>query len=253
MPIAARCPSCSCPLSETSILALAPVCQACGIVITEVGGSLGQTSTYGVNDPTIQRARVAADLSVLLAYSSKYAGMIESCKEQLLWGVERYAQLPQKPNLLPLQPVPSLLSCLFYGLSLATICSAYACFVPLLSAIVFFITLLGVAIDSKLLRDQAFVRNFLSSGFITVSWWGGFTLFYLWPYFSAIQANGERPMENARRQKDYELAYAMALKAAEPVRSAQNHRLSVQIRELEGLVRTVTKKADDVRRILASL
>jgi hypothetical protein len=33
--------------------------------------------------------------------------MLEACKQQLGWGVERYAQLPHPPELLKLQEVPS--------------------------------------------------------------------------------------------------------------------------------------------------
>jgi hypothetical protein len=66
-------------------------------------------------------------------------------------------------------------------------------------------------------------------------------------------ANGNRPLENARRQRAYEEAREAALKAAEPVKAAQDHRLRCQIRELEGLIETVTDKAEDVRRLLITL
>ena len=71
------------------------------------------------------------------------------------------------------------------------------------------------------------------------------------PLFKA--ANGNRPRENARRQKAYEGAMAAALKAAEPLKAAEDHRLRCQIRELEGLAKTVGEKEADVRRILATL
>jgi len=37
----------------------------------------------------------------------KYRGMLEACKQQLDWSVERYAQLPEPPELLKLEDVPS--------------------------------------------------------------------------------------------------------------------------------------------------
>ena len=75
----------------------------------------------------------------------------------------------------------------------------------------------------------------------------------LFPYIMAVRANGKRPLENERRQTAYEEARAAALQAAEPIKAAQDHRLSVQIRELDGLIATVTEKAEDVRKILRTL
>jgi hypothetical protein len=88
---------------------------------------------------------------------------------------------------------------------------------------------------------------------LSVVWYAPFVLFCLQPHYKAEAANGSRPFENARRQKAYEEARASALKAAEPVKAAQDHRLRCQIRELEGLITTVTKKAEDVRGILRTL
>lgn len=86
---------------------------------------------------------------------------------------------------------------------------------------------------------------------------GGWAVF-LWhywfgPYYNAKSENGNRPLENARRQKEYERAVTEALKAGEPVQAAQDHRLRCQIRELDGLIKTYTDKAEDVRRILRTL
>jgi hypothetical protein len=87
------------------------------VVITSIGGTLGLTSAYGVGDPTITRRRVEADLAVFREYQMKYRGMLEACKQQLGWGVERYAKVPDPPELLPLVPVPySLLFILLAGL-----------------------------------------------------------------------------------------------------------------------------------------
>jgi len=43
------------------------------------------------------------------------------------------------------------------------------------------------------------------------------------------------------------------MKAAEPVKAAQDYRLTVQIRELDGLIMTITEKAKEVRNILKAL
>lgn len=124
VPIAAKCPSCGGSLSEASILALAPVCGHCGTVITKVGGTFRLTGAYGVNDPTITRKRVEPDLAVLCEYRDNYVGMVEACKQQLNWSVERYAKLPNKPELLSLQPVPPFSEGLGRGLRLA-FCGAF--------------------------------------------------------------------------------------------------------------------------------
>jgi hypothetical protein len=72
-------------------------------------------------------------------------------------------------------------------------------------------------------------------------------------HFRVRIANGDKPRENARRQEAHEAAVAAALRAAKPVKAAEDHRLRSQIRELEGLAKTVTGKEADVRRILATL
>ena len=236
MPIAAQCPSCGAPLSETSVLALAPVCENCRTVITKIGGTLGLTSAYGISDPTITRKRVEADLAVFCDYRNKYVGMLEACKEQLNWDVERYAKLPNPPELLSLKPVPALWPLvgrsllqglgMFFGLTL----------------------LLGLV---GTISSDAIVDNTVSIILLLATVAPAAVL--LTPYFKAKAANGKRPAENARRQKAYEKAYAEALQAAEPIKAAQDHRLRCQIRELEGLITTVTEKAEDVRRLLRTL
>ena len=67
-------------------------------------------------------------------------------------------------------------------------------------------------------------------------WYASFVLFCLQAHYKAKAANGSRPFENARRQKAYEEGRAEAMKAAEPMKAAQDHRLRCQIRELEGLL-----------------
>jgi len=245
MPVAAKCPSCSAPLSETSVLALAPVCLHCGSVITEVGGTLGLTGAYGVNDPTITRQRAAADLAVFQNHLNNSRGMFESCKEQLTWGVERYARFPREPELLALQDVPPFILSLFKGIGFA---------------IVWFIGSFIAIMVVELIREMLFGRHGLGEQLLniggTLVLLGGTVVAALVPparYFSATAANGQRPQENARRQRAYQEAVAAALRAAEPVKAATDHRLRVQIRELESLIKTLSEKQENVRRILATL
>ncbi len=248
MPIAARCPSCGSPLSETSVLALAPVCERCGCVITETGGSLGSTSAFGINDPTITRKRVEADLAVLNDYRYRYVGMLEACKEQLNSSVDRYAKTPNPPEVLTLKPVPPLgegvLKGVQWGLGCGTplLCLSWWPLMPLL--------FLFPSANPSPGSDQS---GFFGMAFFGLIWYLPFIYFHLRPRFKAIAANGDRPFENARRQKAYAEACALALLAAEPVKAAQDHRLRCQIRELDGLIRTVTEKAEDVRRLLKTL
>ena len=254
MPIAAQCPNCGGPLSETSVLALAPVCERCGTVITKLGGTLGLTSAYGVNDPTITRKRVEADLAVFCDYGNKYVGMLEACKEQLNWGMERYAKHPNPPQLLSLQPVPHFEEGLRKGLGLAFMWGI-PCFCISIAPISVPIGLLiMLSHPPQPPQDWRGLLGPMSvSMLLAVVWYGAFVWFHLRPHYKAKAANGDRPFENARRQKAYEETRAAALKAAEPVKAAQDHRLRCQIRELEGLITTVTEKAEDVRRLLRTL
>lgn len=242
MPIAAQCPNCGSTLSETSIIALAPVCEHCRTVITEIGGTLGLTGAYGVNDPTITRRRVEADLAVFREYQMKYRGMLEDCKQRLQWGLERYAQLPHRPQLLELKEVPPLINGEKFGIAIFML--------PLLFLVTWVASVFFFAFVNSL-------AGLLEKG---VTYWviGGLSMaedfwFITVDHFHAKAANGNRPRENARRQKAFEDAMAIALKAAEPLKAAEDHRLRFQIRELEGLIKTVDKKETEVRQILATL
>ena len=245
MPVAASCPRCRAPLSETSVLALAPICSHCGMVITTVGGTLGLTSAYGIGDPTITRKRVEADLAVFREYQMKYRGMLEACKQQLDWGVERYAHLPQPPEFLELQNVPSFWIGLVNGLGMALIWIAVS-FIGQISQ--------QSALGNPIRWGDRVVL--VLAGLIIHLRWGGCVvavLAGLFNHFRVKVANGDRPSENARRRKAHKEATAAALKAAEPIKAAEDHRLRCQIRELEGLVKTVAEKEADVRRLLATL
>lgn len=257
MPEAAKCPSCGAPLSETSVIALAPVCEHCHSVITKTGGTLGLTSAYGVNDPNITRSRVEADLAVFEHYRNNYFGMLEANKEQLNWGVERYANLPHTPQLMPLVEVPPFWSNLLGGLGIGVIVTlsiAFGGFIML--AIVGLIGQIFLCVFARYCPGddapwQLFLMNLWTYS-IFVAWVVPLAI-RLFPYYKAKRANGDRPMENARRQEAYEAACAAAIRAAEPTKAAQDHRLRCQIRELDGLIETVTERAEKLRGILRNL
>lgn len=247
-PVVARCPACAATLSETSVIALAPVCDHCGAVITLTGGSLGLTGVYGVNDPTVTRERKEADLRVLREYRSKYLGMLEASKEQLLWNVNKYVVLPQKPEWLRIKRVPKVIN--FGGVfPVALACTAVG----------------GLLLGLFLLIGGD--RGALSPNGPGVVLWFPLLFFGFWtavvslPFFlfslpgriaqnrKAIENNGDRPLENARRQAAYEIARAESLKSAEATKAAADHRLRCQIRQLEALIKTMTSKIEEVSRL----
>ncbi len=245
MPVSASCPSCGAALSEASVLALAPICSHCGVVITSIGGTLGLTSAYGVRDPTITRSRVEADLAVFREYQMKYRGMLEACKQQLDWGVERYAQLPRPPELLKLEEVPPL----FDGSQwlLTPIRFPFYFGATWIAFLLFFGFTRLFKSDRNIMFKEGTIKTIAVISLATTLW------VTVKDHFKAKAANGSRPRENARRQKLHEESKAAALKAAEPLKAAEDNRLRCQIRELEGLAKTVAEKEADVRRILAKL
>ncbi|WP_310452257.1 hypothetical protein [Sulfuritalea sp.] len=252
------------------MVALAPVCTNCRSVITSVGGTLGLTGTYGVSDATITQRRVEADLAVLREYQVKYRGMKEACLQQLDWSVERYAKLPQTPELLALENVPDFWASLGSGLTSAagwlfgSTIGSYVFMVVYdiifhsfrraglthtpsfawIEHIPFFV--FGIpGPGRRYLEPENLILNlFVLGGCVVV------VLACLFPHFKAKRSNGDRPRENARRQKAHQEAVATALKAAEPLKAAEDHRLRVQIRELESCAKTVSDKEAEVRRLL---
>ena len=251
MPVAALCPSCAAPLSEASVLALAPICGHCGVVITSIGGTLGLTGAYGVNDSTLSRRRVEADLAVFREYQMKYAGMKEACLQQLSWGVERYATLPQRPDLLALKPVPAFWPGFLAGLGGAIIWLFGA---GLAGGVAMVIAAVVAEIGGDQNKEGLFINLFaLIVGLIVFGGSIGLALSGPFVYFRAQAANGSMPQENARRQRAYDEAVVHALKAAEPRKAAEDHRLRSQVRELESLAKTVAAKEVEVRRLLAAL
>lgn len=260
MRISATCPSCGGHLSEASVLALAPMCDHCGAVITSVGGTLGLTSAYGVSDQTITRRRVEADLEVLQEYQSKYRGMLEDCKQHLAWPVERYAKLPPPPELLKLKEFPPLEHFLLYAIPLSP-------FVGMVLDVLASLILYGIGVP---LGEGSFFTHILV--FYDRSFQGdrGKGIYFLFYYLRLVTtagfficvgfcirrvkaANGKRPEENVRRLKAYEEAKAVALRDAEAAKATEDYRLRYQIRELEGRIRTIGERESEVSRILASL
>ena len=237
MTLVARCPSCGKSLSEASVVAVAPVCGHCGSVLTTVGGTLGLTSAYGLGDPTITRRRVEADIAVLQDYQRKYEGMLQACIEQLSWGVDRYARMPATPRMLTSEPTPS-------------------------SSEVFSSAVLGIPVfgfglawgySAFFRAEKGFHAVFLFVIAVIALAGGGALLSTLGSFLWQSPARRKIERENARRRQAHDTLVASALNAAAPVKAAQDHRLGLQVRELEGLLRTVVEKEAEVRRILASL
>jgi hypothetical protein len=205
------------------------------------------TGAYGVNDPTLTRRRVEADLAVLRDYQGKYRGMKEACLQQLNWGVERYAQLPQPPELLALKDVPSFWAGLGPGLVMG-----------IAWIVLSFIAICAIVVVDSFLTNPVFPwlgGKHIPFAVYLITFGGSvpFVLSGFFPHFRAILANGKRPRENARRQEVHEEAIAVALKTAEPLKAAEDYRLRIQIRECESLAKTVGEKEAETRRLLATL
>ena len=149
--------------------------------------------------------------------------------------MEKYAQFPHAPELLKLEEVPSLWKGVIIGW-FVDYPLAYALIVPVL-------WILNV-IDHKPPEIQVLGLVLI----LVSSVWAG-----TGDHRRAKAANGNRPLENARRQKAYEEARITALKAAELNKAAQVHRLRCQIRDLEGSVKTAAEKEAEIRRILEKL
>lgn len=250
MPVVARCPSCGSALSEAAVLALAPVCSHCGSVLTLVGGTLGLTSAYGVNDASFTKRRLAADLAVIDEYVTKYEGMIHASQQQLKWSVERYAVLPPRPELLPNVEAPSGTraslgpiagaGCLFY---LLTWDALYAFFVfpkqprEALDGCGMLLVGLVVLLAIPLALLPALVAGIAASA----------------SYLSARPRQAHVDRENRIRAASYEHALRAALADAEPRKHAEDYRLRLVIREAEGLLKTIHENRNELTRLGASL
>lgn len=250
MPVAALCPSCGAPLSDASVVALAPICQSCGVVLTVIGGTLALTGVYGVNDPTFTRRRVEADLLLHQEYRRRYEGAIEDCKQKLLRPADHYAQLPQPPKLLALEDVIALKLTGFWAFY-------YVYLLPLLA----YLSLNKFRWDDALFMVIPGLNWIFTLAFITGKDRSAFLsgLIFLAIVGEVVRrgktivANGMKPLENARRQKAYDDAFVAALKAAEPLKKAEDHRLRCQIRDSESLAETLGENEAKVRQLLATL
>jgi len=251
MPVGLTCPQCGAAISEASVVAAAPVCTHCRVVITGVGGTLGFTSAYGLSDPSITRRRVEKDLEVIHEYQVRYRGMIEACKQQLSWGVERYAKLPPPPELLKLRDVPSFWrgvdDAMEDGVGPIGFVWFWFWLAPKIVTRILedFLGFRDATIPTKALIPYYWLYTFVVAAF--------FLTRKLYGHFAAKISNGRGPAENARRLKLYEEARAAALRAAEPLKAAEDHRLRCQIRDLEGSIKTVSEMEEEVSRILRKL
>jgi len=235
-----------------------------------IGGTLGLTGAYGVNDSSITRRRVEADLAVFREYQIKYRGMKEACLQELDWSVERYAKLPEPPELLTLVDVPDFGKSLLRGLGNAAlwVAGSYWALRFILSWPYRVIVILTSDPDRLPVKQKPSWIEISNLIYYDDGWYQPENLIanilvyvvcvlivgaLVAPHFKAKAANGERPRENARRQKAYEEAVTAALKVAEPLKAAQDHRLRVQIRELESSAKIVDANEAEVRRLLATL
>jgi hypothetical protein len=164
--------------------------------------------------------------------------MIAACREQLAWGSERYAKLPPPPHLLELQEVPPLWGPLAWA--------ALTWFVAM-ALFGFVLNIVSLVLGNRSTFDRL---PWLLIHIVTIT---PFLVVAARPHFKATAANGDRPAENSRRLREFDDTKTAALKVAETATAAQDHRLRVQIRELEGLERTVAAKASEVSRLLVTL
>ena len=173
-------------------------------------------------------------------------GCLRHVKSSWVGVLERYAKLPHPPELLKLEEVPSFWTGVGWGLLLFPIAV-----LPAWVALLFVTAFIGIIfpIIFPVLKELHVTRIVLAVVLAFVLSVRSCTR----DHFKVKAANGNKPWENARRQKANEEAMAVALKAAEPVKAAQDHRLRCQIRELEGLAKTVAEKEAEVCRILAKL
>jgi hypothetical protein len=211
---------------------------------------LGLTSAFGVNDATLKKRRLAADMAVIDEYVTKYQGMIHASQEQLGWNVDRYAELPPRPELLPDVDAPSGVEaslgpiagagCLFYLVTWDALYSFFVfpsqprgaldgCGMLLLGLVVLFV--IPLALLPALVAGISAFSNYLSA--------------------RPRQAHVDR--ENTIRQASYEQALRAAVVAAGPRKHAEDYRLRLVIREAEGLLKTLHEKRNELNRLEATL
>jgi hypothetical protein len=242
-----NCHNCGATLSKTSIEAFVPSCDHCGTPIMDIGGTLGITSAFEKDDPTLRRELLEKQLDTYREYSKRYDGMIEVCKEQLNWGGERYAHLPEQPELLKLKPFPPFWEGWGFGLIAFPLCLVGVLFalqiIIEVSKFIYEIITLGGKLSE--LRLIPYILG------IALCAWIVCLLVVAFRHLSVKIANGDMPKENARRQRAYDNALAAALKEAEPVKNAEDHRLRRKIVDLEGKAKVTSRKEQELRNLLA--
>jgi hypothetical protein len=87
-------------------------------------------------------------------------------------------------------------------------------------------------------------------------WWG-LCFFFIYcvfygfkepiKYLKATNANGDRPRENARRTKAFEMALTKAMRDAERIKEKRDYQLKEEIRKLNGIIESVREKAESIR------
>src|SRR5207244_3466141 len=92
--------------SQTAVLAMVPLCDACGSVGISLGGTLGTIGVYGANDPKLHRDRIQSDFGVVSAHRQKLVDMVEHHKRELVREAKFYAVNPPRPEVIPTVPVP---------------------------------------------------------------------------------------------------------------------------------------------------
>ena len=223
---------------------MAPVCHVCGTVSISFGGTFGITAVYGVNDPALTRQRVQADLQVLIQYERNLHGLIAANKEQLDWGVEKYAKLPAPPELIPTVDVPNAVN--------VALESSSGCLLGL--AVLAVLVALGAMLEKKRVNPMEVVGAIsVVLGLPALVVFVVTYLFSLPPSIKAKLQNGSAPQENNQRQQRYNLECQQALEAAEPIKAAQDHRMRCQICDSEASIKTVRTKAESIRSMLAHL
>jgi len=221
-------------------------CPSCGRCFEVTDGTLALTRKYGQDIPDLTQNLVEADLAQRRDYESNCRGKLEDCKEKLTWGVERYAKFPPLPELLELKKVPRLLNLAGgYGLVFGLI-------------IVILLLVIGPGIryhyymfafnSAALLGVRAERMLHFYNYLLMFTCWIPFFVPGLFVHFKAKAANGNRPAENYRRQEEYEKAKVAAMRDAEREKEREDYRLKEDIRKLNGLIKSVQEKAENIRR-----
>jgi hypothetical protein len=191
----------------------------------------------------------------------RYRGMQGDCNQKLDWSVEQFAEyhkmLPQPPELLELEDVPSFLAGLGMGLVLLLGMGGIILVVLVIIAIGLDISGTQTIVNGSGIHS-IYPNHFVEQvqGIATLLFWGPSVICVLYRsfiHFRAKTANGNRPAENARRKKTYERDMATTLRAAKSAKEIEDYKLEDQIRELEGHIRTVKIEETEVLRFLETL